>query len=89
MMSDQTFFADRFRSFCAAQYGAADPSELPARQRLEAEDAFYAGASAGFCHGFVADLNEASAANQELRAFGARIVQRYEEAGLPLGQRRS
>lgn len=89
MMSDQTFFADRFRSFCAAQYGVADPAELPARQRLEAEDAFYAGASAGFYHGFAADDDEASAASQELRAFGARIVQRYEEAGLPLGQRRS
>lgn len=73
----------------AAQYGVAEPGELPIRQRLEIEDAFYAGASSGFYIGFAADDDEAMAVDAELRAFGADIVGRYERAGLPLGKRRS
>lgn len=83
------FFDERFRSFIAAQYGAADPAELPTRQQLEIEDAYYAGASAGFYHGFGCEDEEAIAANAELKNFGTRIVDRYRAAGLPLGQRRS
>lgn len=83
------FFADRFRSFMAAQYGVADPSDLPDQQRLEVEDAFFAGALSGFYHGFAADDEEAIAADQELRSFGSQIVERYRKAGLPLGSRRS
>jgi hypothetical protein len=84
-----TFFADRFRSFCAAQYGVADPTELPDRQRLEAEDAFMAGASAGFYQGFGCTDLESVSAHNELTSFGKRILERYEAAGLPLGARRS
>ena len=83
------FFDDRFRSFLAAQYGVSDPKELPAQQRLAVEDAYYAGASTGFYHGFGCEDQEAVDANTELKEFGSRIVDRYREAGLPLGQRRS
>ncbi|WP_320176660.1 hypothetical protein [Roseovarius pacificus] len=85
----KNFISDRFRSFVAAQYGKADPAELPVRQRLEIEDAFYAGASAGFYHGFGCDDGEAMAAHDEFKRFGRDIVKRYEKAGLPTGQRRS
>lgn len=88
-MADKEFFADRFKSFCAASFGVSDPSELPAVQRLQIEDAFYAGASNGFYHGFAADDAEAMQAHEEFKNFGARIVQRYADAGLPLGQRKS
>lgn len=88
-MSDKTFFNTRFRSFLAAQYGVSDPSELPVQQRLAVEDAFYAGASTGFFHGFGCEDQEALDAHAELRSFGDRIVDRYREAGLPLGARRS
>lgn len=87
-MSEPTI-ADSFKSYCAAQYGVADPSDLPARQRLEAEDAFYAGAQFGFYSGFAALDEEARTLDAEIRAFGKRITDRYAEVGLPLGQRRS
>lgn len=87
-MSEPTI-ADSFKSFCAAQYSVADPSDLPAKQRLEAEDAFYAGAQFGFYSGWAALDDEAMKMDKEIRAFGARITDRYAEAGLPLGQRRS
>ena len=87
-MSEESF-ADAFKRFCAAQYGVADPMELPAKQRLEAEDAFYAGAQHGFYSGYAALDAEAMTLDQELRAFGKNIVKRYENAGLPLGQHRS
>ena len=81
--------AETFRSFCATQYGVFDPSHLPARQRLEAEDAFMAGVQFGFYSGWAALDEEAMRLDKEIRAFGARIVDRYQEAELPLGQRRS
>ena len=83
------FFDDEFRKFLAAQYGIADPTELATMQRLEIEDAYYAGASVGFYHGFSCDDQEAIDAHNELKNFGTRIVDRYRKAGLPLGQRRS
>ena len=82
-------FDQSFRSFIAASYGVIDPKELPDSQRLALEDAFYAGASSGFYHGFGCEDQEAIDANAEFKAFGERIVDRYREAGLPLGQRRS
>lgn len=81
--------AQTFRSFCATQYGVIDPSHLPDQQRLEAEDAFMAGVQFGFYSGFGALDDEAMVLDAEIRAFGERIVERYREAGLPLGQRRS
>ncbi|WP_299949106.1 hypothetical protein [uncultured Ruegeria sp.] len=87
-MADESF-ASAFKAYCAAQYGAADPSDLPIRQKLEAEDAFYAGAQHGFYSGFGAIDDEAFLLDRELRAFGENIVKRYADAGLPLGQRRS
>lgn len=83
------FFDERFRSFCAAQYGVADPAELPVKQRLAVEDAYYAGAATGFYHGFGCEDQEAIDAHAELRSFGDNIIDRYKAAGLPLGQRRS
>lgn len=83
------FFKGRFASFLAAQYGVASPEELPAQQRLAIEDAYYAGASTGFFHGVGCEDNEMLEANAELRGFGETIVQRYADAGLPLGTRRS
>ena len=83
------YFASRFKSFCAASYGVQDPKQLPAEQRLALEDAYFAGASNGFYFGFGADDSEAMAAHAEFKDFGQRIVQRYADAGLPLGQRRS
>lgn len=83
------FFDERFRSFIAAQYGVSDPKELPDQQRLAIEDAYYAGAATGFFHGFGCGDQEAIDANAELRHFGSRIIDRYRDAGLPLGQRRS
>lgn len=80
---------ERFRAFLAAQYGVADPSELPVKQRLEIEDAYYAGASVGFYHGFGCDEQEAMDTHAEFKSFGERIISRYEDAGLPLGTRRS
>lgn len=85
----KTFFDERFRSFVAAQYGHADPSELPTRQRLEIEDAYYAGASVGFYHGLGCGNQESVDALAELLSFGKQIVKRYEKAGLPTGARRS
>ncbi len=83
------FFDERFRSFLAAQYGVADPKELPASQRLAIEDAYFAGASTGFYHGFGCEDQEAMDAHEEFKAFGQDIVKRYERAGLPTGARRS
>ncbi len=82
-------FADRFASFVAAQYGQTSPDDLPTKQRLEVEDAYMAGAAAGFYHGFGCDDQEAIAAHKELTEFGTRIVSRYKRAGLPTGARRS
>lgn len=87
-MSEPTI-ADSFKTFCAAQYSVADPSDMPAKQRLEAEDAFYAGAQFGFYSGYAALDEEARIMDAEIRAFGKRITDRYAEAGFPLGQRRS
>lgn len=83
------FFAKQFEVFCAAQYGAASPDDLPDKQRLEAEDAFFAGALAGFHHGADGDFEQLFFANAELSDFGKRIVQRYVDAGLPTGRRPS
>lgn len=83
------FFDQRFRSFLAASYGVSNPMELPAQQRLAIEDAYFAGASTGFYHGFGCEDQEAIDAHAELKDFGGRIVQRYADAGLPLGARRS
>lgn len=88
-MADTKFFDERFRSFCAANFGVQDPKELPDEQRLQLEDAFYAGAATGFYHVFACEDQEALDAHKELRAFGDRIVSRYAQAGLPTGQRRS
>ena len=66
----------------AAQYGVADPKELPDTQRLEIEDAYFSGAASGFYHGFGADDAEALSANAELQAFGEDIVERYRRAWL-------
>lgn len=88
-MTKPDFFAERFRSFVAAQYGVADPHDLPERQKLEIGDAYYAGASVGFYHGFGCDDDEALDAHAELKDFGTRFVKRYADAGLPTRQRRS
>jgi hypothetical protein len=88
-VANPDFFSERFRSFCAASFGVADPKELPDVQRLQLEDAFYEGASTGFYHGFGCGDDEAMQAHKEFKSFGEKIVQRYADAGLPTGQRRS
>lgn len=82
-------FAAQFERFCAASFGVQSSKELPDKQRLAIEDAFMAGAQHGFYSGYGALDAEAAAYHNELVVFGDRIVDRYREAGLPLGARPS
>lgn len=78
-------FRERFESFLKAQYNGMTYEELLAEnveQALQVEDAYYAGASTGFYHGFAADDEEAMAADRELKEFGANIIERYTSRGL-------
>ena len=83
------FFDHRFICFLAASHNVQVRDEIPLQQRRALEEAFYAGACAGFDQGVGRRGKSAFDARAELNAFGTEIVERYSEAGLPLGQRRS
>ena len=87
-MAERTF-KEEFAAFCAAQYSAADPDDLPVAQRLEAEAAFMMGVNIGFYRGFGCEDDEAIKLDAEIRAFADDYLKRVEAAGIPLGARRS
>lgn len=85
----QRTFKEEFAAFCAAQYSAVEPDDLPAAQRLEAEAAFMMGINIGFYRGFTCDDAEGIKLDAEIRAFADDYMKRVEAAGIPLGARRS